>query len=152
MLGVALGLCALFLSRRWALPSPSLPPSPARALPHILVAHEQHLQAVGSDRRLLSLIDQLSSRGVVSLLFRKPAPASRRSPSTASLARMIGAASPRAHQLRLGEKPPLPPAIYELGPTPSLISLLRTARFDLILIGLWFWWEATLSLAGLGSG
>lgn len=112
------------------------------APPSILVAHEQHLQAVGSDRRLLALVTELRKRSTVSLLFRKAAPQSRRSPPTAELASMLGAKSPAAHALQLDVLPPLPPAIYELGDTASLAALLRFACFDLVLIGLWFWWAA----------
>ena len=110
--------------------------------PSILVAHEQHLQAVGSDRRLLALVTQLRSNSVVSLLFRKAAPHPRRSPPTAELAAMLGATGRAAHALLSDVPPPLPPAIYELGDTPSLAALLRLARFDLVLVGLWFWLAA----------
>ena len=113
-------------------------PSRQECRPQILVAHEQHLQDVGSDRRVLALLRQLRERSTVSLLFRKAAPPARRSPKTADLAAFLGVSSP-VHALRLDETPPMPPAIYELGDTPSLTSLLRIARFDFVLVGLWFW-------------
>ncbi|KAL1523006.1 hypothetical protein AB1Y20_017969 [Prymnesium parvum] len=128
-------------------PRPLEPHAVGCRRPLILVAHEQHLQAVGSDRRLLGLITQLSSSSVVSLLFRKAAPPRRRSPPTARLAALLGARSPTAHLLRPDVPPPLPPAIYELNGTPSFTALLRAARFDLILVGLWYWYDPQPSLA-----
>ena len=91
----------------------------------LLCCTEQHLQAVGSDCRLLALLVQLRQHGaLVSLLFRKPTPEALRVPSTADLARLIGARSRTAHALGGESDPPLPPAIYELGDTPTLSVLL----------------------------
>ena len=67
--------------------------STAAAAPplNILVAHEQHLQRVGSDRRLLALLQTLRSLGSdVSLLIRtKTCNRCVRSPSTRELARSL---------------------------------------------------------------
>ena len=122
--------------------------SPSR----ILIAHEQHLQEVGSDRRLLALISSLRMLGTeVSLIFRtsKGAPPSRRRPSTRQLAKLLGAASSSAILLDESRPPPRLPAILEYGGTSSLTALVEAAEFDLVLCTLWFWYDPQPSFAEL---
>ena len=105
----------------------------------ILVAHEQHLQAVGSDVRLLWLLLLLRALDAeVSLLLRAATPAARRSPPTAELAALLGAAGDVAHVLRDNATAPTPPALYELGDSAALAALLGAGHFDLVLLGVWF--------------
>lgn len=114
------------------------------------MAHEQHLQRVGSDRRLLALLQSLrrSPQIEVSLLFRTATCANcTRHPSTAKLSQLLGSSSAEAVPLRSGVDAVAPPAIYEFGGRGSLLRLLRLARFDLILIGLWFWYDPQPSFA-----
>ena len=118
----------------------------------VLVAHEQHLQRVGSDRRLLALLRSMRSLGVeVSLLVRTAKCSScTRSPPTATLARLLGARSTVAHRLQPNATTlEAPPAIYEYAGTQSVIALLHRSRFDLFLVGLWFWYDPQPSFAEL---
>ena len=62
------------------------PPTPFR----LLIAHEQHLQPMGCDVRLLGIIRTLLSMGVeVSLFFRTHTLVSKRSPPSAEVARLL---------------------------------------------------------------
>lgn len=115
---------------------------PATVTLRVLVAHEQHLQRVGSDTRLLSLLATLREfNAEVSLLVRT----SRcnnctRSPPTHELAHMLGSRIADATLLS-SSAPPRPPAIYEFGGTTACAALLAAYPFDLILVGLWFWYD-----------
>ena len=119
-------------------------PSPFR----VLVAHEQHLQRVGSDTRLLALLTKLRDLGTeISLLVRT----SRcnnctHSPPIPELAHMLRARLTTATRLSRGLAPH-PPAIYEYGGTIALATLLATHHFDLVLVGLWFWYDPQPSFA-----
>ena len=116
----------------------------------VLVAHEQHLQAVGSDVRLLWLLRQLRALDAeVSLLLRAATPAARRSPPTAEVAALLGAASDVAHVLRDNATAPTPPALYELGDSAALAALLGAGHFDLVLLGVWFWYDPQPAFAEL---
>ena len=117
----------------------------------VLVAHEQHLQAVGSDARLLLLLQQLRQLGAsVSLLVRAATRAARRQPPTHEIARLLGAANLSAVPLgRGGGGVPVArgPAVYEMGGGRAFQQLLRHEQFDLVLVGLWFWYDPQPSFA-----
>lgn len=115
----------------------------------VLVAHEQHLQAVGSDARLLLLLQQLRQLGAsVSLLVRASTRAARRQPPTHEIARLLGAANLSAVPLGRGGAPVArAPAVYEMGGGRAFQQLLRHEQFDLVLVGLWFWYDPQPSFA-----
>jgi hypothetical protein len=115
----------------------------------VLVAHEQHLQAVGSDARLLLLLQQLRQLGAsVSLLVRAATRVARRHPPTHEIARLLGAANLSAVPLGRGGVPVArAPAVYEMGGGRAFQQLLRHEQFDLVLIGLWFWYDPQTSFA-----
>lgn len=121
---------------------------PSKSL-RLLVAHEQHLQRVGSDTRLLAVLSTLRSHAAeVSLLVRTAkCNHCRRSPPTAELARLLGATLLAAVPLSTRAVAPPPPAIYEFGGSAALAALLRTHAFDLALVGLWFWYDPQPSFA-----
>ena len=115
----------------------------------VLVAHEQHLQAVGSDARLLLLLQQLRQLGAsVSLLVRAANEAARRHPPTHEIAELLGAANLSAVPLsRGGVSVARAPAVYEMGGGRAFQQLLRHEQFDLVLVGLWFWYDPQPSFA-----
>ena len=115
----------------------------------VLVAHEQHLQAVGSDARLLLLLQQLRQLGAsVSLLVRAANEAARRHPPTHEIAELLGAANLSAVPLGRGGVPVArAPAVYEMGGGRAFQQLLRHEQFDLVLVGLWFWYDPQPSFA-----
>ena len=168
----AVALLLLLALRRWLIPVSATSRQPAAnfrwrtsqfgretegfarpAVPcgaRVLVAHEQHLQAVGSDVRLLWLLRQLRALDAeVSLLLRAATPAARRSPPTAEVAALLGAASDVAHVLRDNATAPTPPALYELGDSAALAALLGDGHFDLVLLGVWFWYDPQPAFAEL---
>jgi hypothetical protein len=56
----------------------------------LLIVHEQHLQQMGCDVRLLGIIRGLIAEGVeVSMLFRAHTPVAKRAPSSEKLAAML---------------------------------------------------------------
>ena len=117
--------------------------------PRILVAHEQHLQRVGSDTRLLALIKGLIQRhgAEVSLLVRtRKCNHCVRNPPTHELARILKSTATEA--LPLPSLHPTP-AIFEFNGTDALYSLLTRADFDMVLVGLWFWYDPQPSFAEL---
>ena len=116
----------------------------------VLVAHEQHLQAVGSDARLLLLLQQLRQLGAsVSLLVRAATGSARRHPPTHEIAELLGAANLSAVPLGRGGVPVAAraPAVYEMGGGRAFQQLLRHEQFDLVLVGLWFWYDPQPSFA-----
>lgn len=118
----------------------------------ILVTSEQHLQRVGSDRRLLALLHSLRSlHAQVSMLVRtRKCGSCTHSPSIPELCRLLGSATHEAVPLVDNGKPVPPgPALYEYGGTRSFASLLHAAAFDLLLVGLWFWYDPQPSFAEL---
>ena len=124
--------------------------SPAARRRRLLIAHEQHLQRVGSDTRLLALITTLRQLDTeVSLLVRTGRCNNcTRSPPTRSLARMLGAQILDVVPLS-SAAPVQPPAIYEFGGTSPLAALLAAHPFDMVIIGLWFWYDPQPSFAEL---
>ena len=117
----------------------------------ILVAHEQHLRPGGADQRLLSLLQTLRALGAQTSLLVRTSKCGLcvRSPPTAQLAALLGASSLEAQPLQAGRIPALPPAIYEFGGSRALLTLLRAASFDLVLAGLWFWYDPQPSFSEL---
>ena len=100
--------------------------------------------------RLLWLLRQLRALDAeVSLLLRAATPAARRSPPTAEVAALLGAASDVAHVLRDNATAPTPPARYELGDSAALAALLGAGHFDLVLLGVWFWYDPQPAFAEL---
>ena len=100
--------------------------------------------------RLLWLLRQLRALDAeVSLLLRAATPAARRSPPTAEVAALLGAASDVAHVLRDNATAPTPPALYELGDSAALAALLGAGHFDLVLLGVWFWYDPQPAFAEL---
>lgn len=96
------------------------------------------------------VILQLRSLGhTVSLLFRGQVPASQRSPPTAELAAIIGAASPDAVVVGRRAALPAPPALYEFSGLASLAALARLGAFDAVFCTLWFWRDPMPSAAEL---
>ena len=129
--------------------SHSVPPSArCHTATRVLVAHEQHLQAVGSDARLLLLLQQLRQLGAsVSLLVRAATGAARH-PPTHEIAELLGAANLSAVPLSRGGVPVArAPAVYEMGGGRAFQQLLRHEQFDLVLVGLWFWYDPQPSFA-----
>jgi len=94
---------------------------------NVLLIHEHHLKAIGSDLRLLGLLLQLREQGhTVSLLFRGKASRAERSPPTSELYRIIGGPElDNPVQLSGGGKPTPHPAIYEMVDLAGLAGLVR---------------------------
>ena len=125
--------------------------APVTQAARVLVTSEQHLQRVGSDRRLLALLRTLRGLNAqASLLVRtRRCGQCRHDPPIQELAALLGSTSSTAVMLQPGERPAAPPAIYEYGGSLSLVALLDTAAFDLVLVGLWFWYDPQPSFAEL---
>jgi len=118
---------------------------------NVLLIHEHHLKAIGSDLRLLGLLLQLREQGhTVSLLFRGKASRAERSPPTSELNRIIGGpALDDPAQLGGSGAPPPHPAIYELADLAGLASLASQGWFDAVLCSFWFWRDPAPSAAEL---
>ena len=65
------------------------------------------------------------------------------------MAALLGAASDVAHVLRDNATAPTPPALYELGDSAALAALLGAGHFDLVLLGVWFWYDPQPAFAEL---
>ena len=116
----------------------------------VLIVHEHHLKAIGSDLRLLGVLLQLRSLGHgVSLLFRGAVPPAQRSPPTAELAALIGSNQTDAEPLSYTVAPRPPPAIYAHTDLGALAALARLGHFDAVLCSLWFWRDPAPSTAEL---
>jgi hypothetical protein len=117
----------------------------------VLVTSEQHLQRVGSDRRLLALLQLLRVHAAqVSLLVRtRKCNRCTHSPSVAELSSMLGSPHKEAMVLREDMEPAMPPAVYEYGGSRALLRLLHLASFDLVLVGVWFWYDPQPAFAEL---
>ena len=120
-----------------------------RIITRVLVAHEQHLQQVGSDTRLLLLLQHLRQLGAsVSLLVRAATGVARHHPPTHEVAKLLGATNLSAVPLGRGDvSVSRAPAIYEMGGSRAFQQLLRREQFDLVLVGLWFWYDPQPSFA-----
>ena len=117
----------------------------------VLIVHEHHLKAIGSDLRLLGILLQLSTlRHTTSLLFRGTVPHAQRSPPTEELLRLIGSTNQTdAQVLWSGTTPLPPPAIYEYTNLGGLAALARLGQFDAVLCSFWFWRDPAPSTAEL---
>ena len=74
--------------------------------------------------------------------------AARRQPPTHEIARLLGAANLSAVPLGRGGVPVArAPAVYEMGGGRAFQQLLRHEQFDLVLVGLWFWYDPQPSFA-----
>ena len=73
----------------------------------------------------------------------------RRQPPTHEVAALLGAANLSAVALRRNATPPRSPAVYEMGAGGGrpFQQLLKQERFDLVLMGLWFWYDPQPSFA-----
>ena len=117
----------------------------------VLLIHEHHLKAIGSDLRLLGLLLQLREQGHrTSLLFRGRTPREERSPPTSELYRIIGAED-LGDPLALGGQatPRTPPSIYEMQDLHGLVALAKQGWFDAVLCTFWFWRDPAPSAAEL---
>lgn len=117
----------------------------------VLLIHEHHLKAIGSDMRLLGLLLQLREQGHrVSLLFRGKVGNGERSPPTRELYRIIdGPGLENPLQLTGGEAPHPHPAIYEMVDLEGLATLASQGWFDAVLCSFWFWRDPAPSAAEL---
>ena len=85
LLGLALGECVVSAEKDCAAAS-----NRGAGL-RLLIVHEQHLQPMGCDTRLLGIIKGMRGAGhAVSLLFRHTTPVELRSPPSAELAQLLG--------------------------------------------------------------
>ena len=107
----------------------------------ILIFHEQHLQPMGCDVRLLGIIRGLLAGGVeVSLFFRSHTPVAKRSPPSEKLATLLRI--PRGYReewLRRDVRQLPPPAIYENAGTAQLARLFAQGWYHAVLVFFWFW-------------
>lgn len=119
----------------------------------VLIIHEHHLKAIGSDLRLLGVIMQLRSLGHTASVHRSPStyavlhviqsltavvfhmaqmlargkvPPAQRSPPTTELLRLLGS-SQKSEALLSASDLPHPPAIYEYVDLPSLSAFAKRA-------------------------
>ena len=102
----------------------------------ILVAHEQHLQPMGCDVRLLGIIRTLLRSGAeVSLFFRGHTLVSKRAPPSEELASLLRI--PRGYReewLRRDVRELPPPAIYEHAGPAQLGRLFAQGWFHATLV------------------
>ena len=117
----------------------------------ILIAHEQHLQPMGCDVRLLGIIRGLLAAGLeVSLFFRSHTPVAKRWPRTETLATLLRI--PRGYNeewLRADVRSLPPPAIYEHRGTRHLARLFAEGWFHAVLVFFWFWHDPKPNVAEL---
>ena len=107
----------------------------------ILIAHEQHLQAMGSDVRLLGIVDRLRQAGhEVSLFFRAHTDNALRVPPSAALATRIGVRRVYSEAaLRSDVRHLPPPALYEFVDAAQLAQLFSQGWFNVVICFFWFW-------------
>ncbi len=112
----------------------------------ILIVHEQHLQSMGCDVRLLRLVkDLLYLNQEVSMLFRGPTPAKMRQPKSKQLAAILKIDDFEEDQLRKGLR--RPPGLYEWTTTDRFAQLMEMGYFNVVIIFLWFWYDPQPSAA-----
>lgn len=107
----------------------------------MLIVHEQHLQQMGSDARLLALVRALvRARQNVSLFFRSHTPEVRRSPPTEELARLLHVDHGYSEaDLRRDVRSLPPPAIYERTTSAQVARLFSQGWFNAVIFFFWFW-------------
>lgn len=114
----------------------------------ILIIHEQHLQSMGCDVRLLRFIkDLLYLNQEVSMLFRGSTPAKMRQPKSKQLASILHINDFEEDQLRKGLRSP--PGIYEWTNAERFAQLMAMGYFNVVIIFLWFWYDPQPSVAEL---
>ena len=123
----------------------------ARSAPplSILIAHEQHLQQMGCDTRLLGIVKGMRSGGhTVSLLFRHSTPVELRSPPSADVAQLLGIRGFREEDLRAdaATRPP-PPLMAEYAGGAQLARLFARGQFNAVLVFFWFWLDPKPNIA-----
>lgn len=105
----------------------------------ILIIHEQHLQSMGCDVRLLRLVkDLLYLNQEVSMLFRGSTPRKMRQPKSKQLAAILKIDGFEEVQLKNGVRPP--PGIYEWTNVDRFVKLMELGYFNVVIIFLWFWY------------
>lgn len=134
-----------FLANMSGGPCAAAPSAPLR----ILIAHEQHLQPMGCDVRLLGIIRELLAiEGVeVSMLFRAHTLPLKRSPSSDKLARILHIPRGFKEEWLRSELPP--PALYEYVSPAQLAHLFQRGWFNSVLIFFWFWHDPKPNVAEL---
>jgi hypothetical protein len=114
----------------------------------ILIVHEQHLQSMGCDVRLLRFVkDLLYLNQEVSMLFRCSTPAKMRQPKSKMLASILRIDNYEEAQLRKGLRHP--PGIYEWTSAERFAQLISMGYFNVVIIFLWFWYDPQPSAAEL---
>ena len=115
----------------------------------ILIAHEQHLQAMGSDVRLLGIVDRLRQAGhEVSLFFRAHTDNALRVPPSAALATRIGVRRVYSEAaLRSDVRHLPPPALYEFVDAAQLAQLFSQGWFNVVICFFWFWLDPKPNVA-----
>ena len=114
----------------------------------ILIIHEQHLQSMGCDVRLLRFIkDLLYLNQEVSMLFRGTTPAKMRQPKSKQLASILHISDFEEDQLRKGLRQP--PGLYEWTNAERFAQLMGLGYFNMVIIFLWFWYDPQPSVAEL---
>jgi len=124
--------------------------SEATDLPHnrILIIHEQHLQSMGCDVRLLRFIkDLVYLNQEVSMLFRGSTPQHMRQPKSKQLASILHIDDFEEDQLRKGLRPP--PGLYEWTTAERFAQLIALGHFNIVIVFLWFWYDPQPSAAEL---
>ena len=118
---------------------------------NILIVHEQHLQAMGCDARLLAVIRALVGGGQkVSLFFRTHTPEQRRYPTTTELSSLLHI--PRGYSedlLRSDVRSLPPPALYERTTSVQVGRLFSQGWFNAAIFFFWFWHDPKPNVAEL---
>ena len=113
--------------------------------------HEQHLQAMGCDTRLLGIIHALvAARQKVSLFFRTHTREAARSPPSAELATLLQI--PRGYReewLRGDVRELPPPAMYERTTPLQVGRLFAQGWFNAVIVFFWFWHDPKPNVAEL---
>ena len=114
----------------------------------ILIIHEQHLQSMGCDVRLLRFVkDLVYLNQEVSMLFRGSTPSKMRQPRSKQLASILHIENFEEEQLRKGLRQP--PGIYEWTTAERFAQLMAMGYFNVVIIFLWFWYDPQPSVAEL---
>jgi len=114
----------------------------------ILIIHEQHLQSMGCDVRLLRFVkDLVYLNQEVSMLFRGSTPAKMRQPKSKQLASILHIENFEEDQLRKGLREP--PGLYEWTSSERFAQLMAKGYFNVVIIFLWFWYDPQPSVAEL---
>lgn len=114
----------------------------------ILIIHEQHLQSMGCDVRLLRFVkDLLYLNQEVSMMFRGSTPSKMRQPKSKQLAAILHIENFEDDQLRKGLRQP--PGLYEWTSAERFAQLMAMGYFNVVIIFLWFWYDPQPSVAEL---